>query len=87
MIDGSNGSPHGLMCFGKNKLTMFGAHYPFNSSDQLAESKALMKLSFRTRINFLADISALLPILLQLGMDGVDKEIYYAVHNVTAWWP
>jgi len=32
------GSPHGWM-FGQNKLTMFGAHCPFNPLVQLAESK------------------------------------------------
>ena len=29
----------GVGCFVQNKLTMFGAHYPFNTLDHLAESK------------------------------------------------
>jgi hypothetical protein len=33
------GSPHGSNVWAKNKLTMFGAHCPFNPLDQLAESK------------------------------------------------
>jgi hypothetical protein len=34
------GSPHGFLFAQKNKLTMFGAHCPFNPLVQLAESKA-----------------------------------------------
>jgi hypothetical protein len=33
------GSPHGSAVWQKNKLTMFGAHCPFNPLAQLAESK------------------------------------------------
>ena len=39
MIDGGNGLTSWFDCFGKNKLTMFGAHCPFNPLVQLAESK------------------------------------------------
>jgi len=35
------GSPHGFVV-GKNKLTMFGAHCPFITLSQLAESKVFM---------------------------------------------
>jgi len=34
------GSPHGFL-FGKNKLTVFGAHSPVIPLDQLAESKVI----------------------------------------------
>ena len=39
MIDGGNGLTSWFGCFWRNKLTMFGAHCPFNSLTQLAESK------------------------------------------------
>jgi hypothetical protein len=41
MIDGGNGLTSWLLVLGKNKLTMFGAHYPLNPLDQLAVSKDL----------------------------------------------
>jgi hypothetical protein len=39
MIDGGNGLTSWFGCFWRNKLTMFGAHCPFNSLTQLAETK------------------------------------------------
>ena len=39
MIDGGNGLTSWFGCLAKNKLTMFGAHCPFNPLVQLAESK------------------------------------------------
>jgi hypothetical protein len=39
MIDGGNGLTSWFFVCAKNKLTMFGAHCPFNPLLQLAESK------------------------------------------------
>jgi len=39
MMDGGNGLTSWFECLRKNKLTMFGAHCPFNPPTQLAESK------------------------------------------------
>ena len=44
MIDGGNGLTSWFGCLAKNKLTMFGAHCPFNPLVQLAESKVINNL-------------------------------------------
>jgi len=41
MMYGGNGLTSWFGCFQRNKLTMFGAHYPVNLLSQLAESKVL----------------------------------------------
>jgi hypothetical protein len=45
------------------------------------------QLSLRMRAQLFSDLSALLPVLLYLGVEGLDREILFAVLDVTTWWP
>jgi hypothetical protein len=47
----------------------------------------LTQLALYTRTDLFSDISALLPILLHLGGEGLCRETLQAVRDVSAWWP
>ncbi len=43
-------------------------------------------LALRNRANMYSDLSAMLPVFIHLGINGVDVEILQAVCDVSAWW-
>lgn len=47
----------------------------------------LSQLAFRKRNDFASDLSALLPILLYLGEEGLAQNILQSMCDVSLWWP
>jgi uncharacterized protein (DUF3820 family) len=48
---------------------------------------SLSILSHRTRPDLLSDMTALMPVLIEIGTEDTPHEIHQAVRDVTKWWP